>query len=95
MANLKSLENILNYGKRINEIKFGWLHKETRGILAITEKGGHQEIKLSKIKAGRLYIYPDEEKKILYLLTIGDKNSQENDIKECVSLLNKLGKKNG
>ena len=77
------LDNLDTYFKCLNTlgnpllIKTGFIHHEPKGIKAIDQKGGGQKVKL---KQTRLYLYPYCEKNILYLLAIGDKTAQNNDI---------------
>ena len=66
------------------QIKAGFIHHEPKGIKAIDQKGGGQKVKL---KQTRLYIYPNLENKILYLLIIGDKTSQRDDLKYCLEFV--------
>jgi len=66
------------------QIKAGFIHDEPRGVKAIDQKGGDQK---TKLKQTRLYIYPDCDDKILYLILIGDKNSQKRDIKYCLDFV--------
>jgi len=70
-------------------IKAGFIHPESRGIIAIDQKGGKRRVKLQQT---RLYVYPDIQGKILHLLTIGDKNSQKMDIKFCVDIVKQIKK---
>jgi hypothetical protein len=57
------------------DVKVGYVHPEPGGVLAITQQGaGKNAIPL------RMYVYPDDEAKTLYLITIGDKKSQHDDI---------------
>ena len=57
------------------------------GILAIDQKG---KGKGAKLKPFRLYVFPDERSKILHLVTLGDKDSQEDDIRHCQSFVEGL-----
>ncbi len=86
LNNLDTFIELLNSNIPLIQIRFGWLHSEPKGVLAITEKGGHGKA----LKASRLYCYPDKINKILYLITIGDKNSQKNDIKLCTQFIKQL-----
>ena len=76
--------NLLNHPKLINA---GFIHPEPKGIIAIDQKGGSQKVKL---KQTRLYLYPDSENKIVHLLTIGDKNTQKEDILFCKNEVEKI-----
>lgn len=66
------------------QIKAGFIHNESRGIKAIDQKGGDQK---TKLKQTRLYVYPSYDDKILYLILIGDKNSQKRDIRYCLDFV--------
>ena len=73
------------------QIKSGFIHKEPDGIKAIDQKGGGQKVKLCET---RLYVYQEQETKILYLLKIGDKQSQRKiDIKFCREFVKNLRRK--
>ena len=86
------LGNLDTYHKTLKEtghplqVKAGFIHHEPNGIKAIDQKGGKEKIKLQQM---RLYIYPDPISKTVYLLTIGDKSSQRNDIKLCREFVRK------
>lgn len=79
-GNLDTYFKALMNGINPLQIKEGFIHHEPEGIKAIDQKGGKQKIKLQQT---RLYIYADLATKTLFLLTIGDKQSQKNDIKYC------------
>ncbi len=78
--------NLDTYFKTLNEVnnplqvRGGFIHDEPDGIKAIDQKGGGQKMKLQQT---RLYVYPDTSNKTLYLLTIGDKGTQRDDINLC------------
>ena len=81
---LAVLDNLDTYFKALQlsdnplQVKAGFIHDEPDGIKAIDQKGGGKKIKLRQT---RLYIFPHMKNKVLYLLTIGDKQSQKEDIK--------------
>lgn len=54
----------------------GYLHPEPAGVVAIDQKGGG-----GSLQETRAYTYADEAEKVLYLITIGNKDSQSNDVK--------------
>lgn len=66
-------------------IQAGYLHKEPQGIMAVDQKG-----KKPYLQETRLYTYPQEAQQVLHLITIGNKNSQSSDIKNCLKFLNSL-----
>jgi len=85
------LERLEAYFKTLNEcnepqqVTGAWIHPEPHGVKAITEKG-----KGGALKATRLYMFPHKKELILLLPTIGDKNSQKEDIKYCSDIVQKL-----
>lgn len=76
-TNLEGYKNTLNAGISLEQAKrtLPYIHNEKNGLFAIDQrppKGGFQL---------RLYIYPDERTHKIHLVAIGDKSSQQNDIK--------------
>ena len=88
--NLDSYFSALNELGNSNLIKAGFIHPESHGIIAIDQKGGKK--RKIKLQQTRLYIYPDIQNKILYLLAIGNKNSQKMDIKFCIDVVKQIKK---
>jgi len=80
----------LRKGLAVQQIVRGYIHSEPNGIKALDESGpgAHK-------KATRLYIYPDEETETLFVLIVGDKKSQGDDIKSCSDFVKKLLKDRG
>jgi len=78
LNNLDIFLETLNNGVKPREAKFGFIHPEPIGVLAIDQKRGGPGLAET-----RLYVYPDETRKVLYLLTLGDKKTQSQDIKNC------------
>ncbi len=87
------LENLADYvaalgeGTKPLQIKAGFIHSEGLGVLAIDQKGA-----VRKLAQTRLYIYPDAVSECLYLITLGDKSSQKEDIKTSHVFVNGLPK---
>ncbi len=80
--NLDAYVKALQLTDNPHTINAGYIHPEPKGIIAIDQTKAEK-----KLKATRLYIYPDAKIKTIYLLTIGDKQTQEDDIqfsKECI-----------
>lgn len=78
LDNLDTFKRTLDAGTHSQQIRLTYVHPEPGGVLAITERGaGKNAIPL------RLYVYPDNESRILHLLTLGDKASQHEDILSC------------
>ena len=63
---------------------YGFLHAEPSGVIAIDQTGG------VKLAATRLYVYLEVETETLYLLTLGDKSTQKDDIKDCKSFVKQI-----
>lgn len=78
LGNLQVDLDALNAGAMPAQIQRGFLHPEPYGVPAIDQRGDGQGL-----KEFRLYIYPDMEQHKLYLLALGDKNSQKSDIASC------------
>jgi len=79
-SNLDKYFAALNAVDNPLQVKAGFIHNESDGIKAIDQKGGGQKVKLQQT---RLYMFPHVETKTLYLLAIGDKNNQKDDINCC------------
>jgi hypothetical protein len=72
----------LNDGARPEDVKTSFVHPEPGGVLSITEKGaGRNAIPL------RLYIFPDTSTQSVMLLTLGDKETQQDDVQFCTKSL--------
>jgi hypothetical protein len=80
LENLKKVVDALNNGARVPQLMKAhrFLHSEGAGVIAIDQKGGARNLAET-----RLYVYPDEDAQILYLLTIGGKDDQPDDIQFC------------
>jgi hypothetical protein len=78
LGNLQVYLDALNAGATPTQIHRGFLHQEPHGVLAIDQRGDGEGL-----KEFRLYIYPDTDQRKLYLLALGDKNSQKSDIASC------------
>lgn len=85
LNNLDTFLGALRAGATPRQAKYGFIHPERRGVLAIDQKGGGPGLKQS-----RLYVYPDEETEIVHLITLGDKDSQSEDIKACTDFVQQL-----
>lgn len=77
--NLDRVVGLLNQGHRWGSFQIGCLRSEGDGLYRIGQTG------IAHAKETRLYIYAFEIGCRIYLLTIGDKDSQEDDIKESKS----------
>lgn len=89
LKNLETYKIALENGvKPMQIVKLNFVRNAQLGIHEIDQT----PLKKGKL-AIRLYVYPSESEKTLYLLTIGDKDQQENDIRECSTFVRDLRKK--
>lgn len=75
LDNLDTYLAALRAGARPHAIVAGYIHNEPAGVRALDQKGGGKDLQQT-----RLYIYPDESLEVLYVVTLGDKQSQPDDI---------------
>jgi putative component of toxin-antitoxin plasmid stabilization module len=84
--NLDTVHEALSADAKIEAVRnYGFVHPEPIGIIAVDQKGGG-----AGLKTCRLYLYPKKETQTIYLLTIGDKATQKNDIPRCKKLLKNI-----
>ncbi len=89
LNNLDTYMHTLKKGVKPTLIRAGFIHIESLGVIAIDQKGAE-----GKPRQTRLYIYAFERLGTVYLLTIGDKNSQQADIKDCCDFVKSLRRDN-
>ena len=77
----------LKAGVKPEHIQAGFIHREPHGVVAIDQKGAK-----GRPRQTRLYIYADEPRQTIHLITIGDKNSQKRDIADCRKFISNLRK---
>ena len=86
-AALSNLQTYLSVLKRTNNLLVAnqqpFVHREPESMVAIDERGAKIDKKQGKLKATRLYVYAYVENETVYLLGIGDKDSQRQDIETC------------
>jgi len=91
MANLETFHCVLSETNNVQGAKLlNFVRKEPDGIIALDSRGAPKEKKGTKLKATRLYVYAIEVNSTLYLLRIGDKDSQAQDLKTCKKMVKKL-----
>ena len=79
--NLAKLKQAFDLGAKSEQVKqqYSFVHGNYElGILSIDQRGKN---KGAKPKPFRLYVYPDETTKTLHVITLGDKDSQPDDVK--------------
>lgn len=87
LENLDGFFEALLAGAKPQQIKAGYIHPEPRGVLAIDQKGGGVGLQET-----RLYTFPDELTEVLYLIDIGNKNTQSRDVKRAAAFVESLTK---
>jgi hypothetical protein len=75
LRNLKRYVGLLEGARNSRAVQAGFLHGEGKGVVAVDQKGGG-----GSLQETRLYTYADEAKKVLYLITLGNKNEQPTDV---------------
>jgi len=73
-ANLDKILTLLKQGRKVGGFYVGFFRSEGDGLFRIGQTG------VSHALESRLYIYPDSETRILYILGIGEKSGQQDDI---------------
>lgn len=87
LNNLDTYVRTLQAGVHPSRIKIGFIHREPQGVIAIDQKG----MKGSP-RQTRLYLVPEGEEHVVYLITIGDKNTQSRDLTDCRHFIASLRK---
>ncbi len=75
LRNLARYHELLDSASNSRVVQAGFLHHEPSGVVALDQKGGG-----AHLQETRLYTYADENLRVLYLITIGNKNEQSSDI---------------
>jgi putative component of toxin-antitoxin plasmid stabilization module len=83
-GNLEKILAILRNGNKVGGFKVGFFRSEGDGLYRIGQSG------VKDSKEVRLYVYPDQESEIIYILAMGTKESQQADIKESKKKIKKL-----
>jgi len=87
MDNLDTYHKALDEGAKPLQVKFGFMHFEPMGIVAIDQKGGGRSLQET-----RLYVYADIITSIIHVILLGDKNQQGDDINFCRRFIQNLRK---
>lgn len=75
LTNLERYMKHLNGSPNSRSFHAGYLHNEAHGVVAVDQKGGGVGLQET-----RLYTYADDKNKVLYLITIGNKDQQSSDV---------------
>ena len=93
-STVQALENLNRYLKSLNlgtkpmQIRAGWIHPEPQFVFALDETG--EKYNVHPI---RLYVHPEIDTKTLWVITIGDKETQKRlDIPHCTEFVKQLKK---
>lgn len=84
LNNLEVFQKSLQSGKPPKPLVYSFLHGEPSEVIAVTQ--GTK----SNLAATRLYIYVDTASETVYLLTLGDKSTQRDDIQDCKRFVKQL-----
>ena len=85
LHNLKRYVAQLNAAPNPKAFGGGYMHPEPNGVVAIDQKGGG-----GNLQQTRLYVYPCEAHKLPYIITIGNKDEQQSDIRFCSEFVESL-----
>ncbi len=88
LHNLKRYVQQLNAAPNPKAFMAGYIHPEPHGVVAIDQRGGG-----GNLQETRLYVYADEAQKVLYLITIGNKDEQQSDVQFCGDFVGSIVKK--
>lgn len=88
-TNLERFLNHLNeYNPENTAFVTGIVRQEGGGLVAADTRGLDGSHRVS-----RLYAWPCKTNRTIYILRIGDKDTQTNDIRECRSLITRIKKR--
>src|SRR6056297_1056310 len=83
-ANLEKVRGLLESGCKVGGFQVGFFRPEGEGLYRIGQS------KVRGAKETRLYVYPSEKDKRIYILRIGTKDSQQKDIREAKRILRQI-----
>jgi len=84
--NLDRLVRHLNGGAKIGSFQIGFFRSEGRGVYRVGQSA------VAYAKESRLYVFPHLDSMTIYLLTIGSKDSQAQDINEAHAIADRIEK---
>lgn len=88
-ANLEKIMGLLKAGQKLGSFQVGFFKSEREGVYRIGQTG------VPSAKESRLYVFPDEAKRVMYVLNIGTKEGQGDDINEAHRIARGLKPKTG
>jgi hypothetical protein len=88
LRNLDKYFKTLKDGTHPLQIKGGFIHDEPKGIKALDQSGS----RIGNPTQTRLYVYPETDKYLLHVITVGTKTDQAGDIKTAADYVTCLRK---
>ena len=88
-ANLEKIMGLLRAGQKLGSFQVGFFRSEGQGAYRIGQTG------VPSAKESRLYVFPEEQGHVMYVLTIGTKEGQADDINEAHRIAKGLKPKTG
>ncbi len=97
MNNLQTYLDALKEKRNVQQVNqlLPFVRSEPDGVIAIEQRGAKTDRKNQKLKATRLYLYVIEINQVIYLLRIGDKDSQKQDLQTIKKKVNQIKKEIG
>jgi len=83
-ANLNKVKRLLECGHKIGGFRVAFFRSEGEGVYRVGQTGVHSA------KESRLYVFPDEQNHLMYILNVGDKDSQSRDIDESKQIVRRI-----
>ena len=83
-TNLDKVKSLLDSGYKLKEFKLGFFRSEGQSLYRVGQSG------VVGAKETRLYLYLYEYRKTIYVLSIGTKETQRQDIKNAKQLIKKM-----
>ena len=90
LDNLQDYKTAIDSGVDPLRVQAGFIHPEPMGIVAIDQKKGGLR---TTLRQTRLYVYADKTNHELWLITIGDKQTQKADILLATNFVKEMRKK--
>jgi hypothetical protein len=83
-ANLDKINGLLESGNKIGGFNVGFFRSEGGDVYRIGQTG------VPSAKESRLYVFPDQLNRIMYVLGIGTKDTQDRDINDAKAAVTKI-----
>ena len=85
-TNLDKVKSLLDSGHKLKEFQIGFFRSEGGNLYRVGQSG------VVAAKESRLYVYPSEAEQKIYILQIGTKETQQQDIKKAKQLIKNIKK---